>query len=162
MHCKTEIFVIVRFYLDREQIDMNAGHQRSADAWNLAKKQRYLDSLLREYDTGKLYLQKLPGGDSHTYAVADGKQRLQCMFDFLEGKIPLGDLDNFIAPDGTQHQHPYPKTGDRFSDLSEFWQARFKGLNLSTVIIHGATAADIGDLFLRLNDGKPIRTRAAA
>ena len=162
MHCNTETLGIAHLYLRKDFVDMNASHQRAADAWNLAKKQLYLDSLLREYDTGKLYLQQLPAGASHTYAVADGKQRLQCIFDFLDGKISLGDLDNFIAPDGTQHQHPYPKTGDHFSDLSEFWQVQFKGCNLSAAIIHGATAADIGDLFLRLNDGKPIRTRAAA
>ena len=162
MRCSTENFTIAKFFQWKNSINLSPEYQRQGHAWALAKKQLFLDTLFREYDVPKIYMHKLPtNGGLHIYSLVDGKQRLQCIWDFLGDAIPLGDFDYAPARPPQKNNKPYPQKGDTFSDLSPFWQDEFKAISLATVIIEDANTADGGgddieDLFLRLNNGEPL------
>ena len=97
-------------------------------------------------------------GGLHSYALVDGKQRLQCIWDFLDGNnSQLGDMSNFQPNEpAMRHATPYPASGNSYSELSPFWQEQFRAMQLDVVIIHDADLNDIEDLFLRLNNGEPL------
>jgi len=81
----------------RNQIDMDPPYQRRGRLWSVTDKAFLIDSILNGYDVPKVYiadftwrgsplnLKKLP------YAIIDGKQRFEAIFDFFDGKIVLND-----------------------------------------------------------------------
>ena len=161
MICKEEPFSIAKYFQRKNAINLSPEYQRQANAWTRTKKLTFLDTLFRGYDVPKIYLHELPkNGGLHTYALVDGKQRLQCIWDFLDDQIPLGEsMEDFVPTDRDQQANrPYPKAGDCFSGLDSFWQDEFKSIPLSTVVIHDADIDDIEDLFGRLNDGEPLNS----
>ena len=158
MRCETDKKTIGRFFLDKNAIDLSPEYQRESNAWGRERKELLLDTLFNEYDVPKLYLHKLPtNGGLHTHALVDGKQRLQCIWDFLDDKIKLAQ-DFVLKPNtpGTAGAKPWPKSGDTFRNLDTWWQEWFKGINLDVVYILEAEVSDIEDMFFRLNNGEPL------
>lgn len=157
MHCETKTFTIAKFFVEKNSINDAPEYQRQASAWGREKKHLFLHTLFGDYDVPKIYMHKLPpNGTLHIYALVDGKQRLQCIWDFLDNKITLGDYD-YKPSDPIKLKHsPFPAKGDCYSDLNASWQEQFKAIQLDVVIIHEADMDDIEDLFLRLNNGEPL------
>ena len=156
MHCENKQFTIGQFLVEKNIIDTAPEYQRQAGAWGRDKKELFLDTLFRQYDVPKIYMHKLQvNGGRYVYALVDGKQRLQCIWDFLDDKIPFGTED-FESGNPVYRGHTFPKKGDRYSDLSKFWQMQFQAISLNVVLIHDAVTDDIEDLFLRLNNGEPL------
>ena len=158
MECNTVRFTVAEFCGKRGAFDAPAEFQRQGDAWSREKKQLFLDTLFSGYDASKFYLQVIEANSGmRDWQVVDGKQRIQCMWDFVDGKVSLGEGFNWKPTDNYgRGQKPYPKAGDKFSDLSEYWQAQFLGVNLDVVMIRGAEEADIGAMFMRLNNGESV------
>jgi uncharacterized protein with ParB-like and HNH nuclease domain len=67
--------------LGREKFDFNKEFQRSK-AWSKERQQRLLDSIIKNLSIGALILRKT----EDKFEVLDGQQRLQTIFDFIEGK----------------------------------------------------------------------------
>ena len=158
MRCETGKKTIGRFFLDKNAIDLSPEYQRESNAWGRERKELFLDTLFNEYDVPKLYLHELPtNGGLHTHALVDGKQRLQCIWDFLDDKIKLAQ-DFVLKPNtpGTAGAKPWPKSGDTFRNLDTWWQEWFKGINLDVAYIFEAEVSDIEDMFFRLNNGEPL------
>ena len=159
MFCTTEKFTIGRFFVEKNSIKLDPEYQREGSVWRKSNQQFFLDTLFNRYDVPKLYLHRLPtNGGLHTYALIDGKQRLQCIWDFLGGKIKLDKEEFTFQPSDltAKKEKPYPEDGNTFADLSEFWQERFKGTTLDVVCIHEAQNSDIEEIFSRLNSGEPL------
>ena len=57
-----------------------------------------IDSIINGFDVPKLYLADFQLGDSSLnvsklpYAIIDGKQRLEAIFDFFDGTLVLNDI----------------------------------------------------------------------
>lgn len=83
-----------------DQLDLDPPYQRRS-VWSLREKQRFLDTVLRNYPSPAIFLHvTYDDAGNPKYHVVDGKQRLSTIFDFVENKIRLpkdfGDsrLDN--------------------------------------------------------------------
>ena len=162
MYCETKTFTIGKFFVEKNSIDLSPEYQRESGAWGREKQQLFLDTLFNQYDVPKIYLHALKrNGGLHSYALVDGKQRLQCIWDFLEGNddnnSQLGDMSNFQPNEpAMRHATPYPASGNSYSELSPFWQEQFRAMQLDVVIIHDAEPNDIEEIFSRLNNGEPL------
>lgn len=159
MHCETKTFTIGKFFVEKNAINLSPDYQRESGAWGHDKQQLFLDTLFNQYDVPKIYLHQIEGvGALHSYALVDGKQRLQCIWDFLEGNVPLGDMDTFRPPSSIREEDakPFPASGNYYSDLSEFWREQFKSFALDVVVIRDAEVSDIEEMFSRLNNGEPL------
>lgn len=142
----------------RSAIDIEPPYQRPADAWDRARQQRFIDSLLNGFDVPKFYLHDVRGGPRPTiaYTVVDGKQRLTAMWSYLEDGFGLAD--DFVTtstPPGLEDVSP-PLAGMRFSELPPRWRTALRGTYLSVVLIQDSTLDEIEELFARLNSGVPL------
>ena len=157
MYCETKTFTIGKFFVEKNSINTSPEYQRQGSVWNLDSRNRFLHTLFMKYDVPKIYMHKLKtNGGSHVYALIDGKQRLQCIWDFLNDDIELGN-EEYRFTDASERKHaPFPQPGNKFSALSNFWQEQFKAIQLDVVLIHEADTDDIEELFLRLNNGEPL------
>lgn len=158
MRCDSGIFSIGKFFVEKNAFDVFPEYQREAGAWGIAKQELFLDTLFNGYDLPKIYLHKLePNGGLHVYAIVDGRQRLQCIWDFLDGKIKLGQQFKYKS---TKRMYesctPFPKDGDSYNDLTDFWKEHFKSLSLDVVYISDAELQDIEEIFSRLNNGERL------
>src|SRR5687767_3766388 len=143
----------------RGSIEEDAPYQREGAVWSIEQQQLFIDSLLNGYDVPKIYLHDLRGlQPTKVYAIVDGKQRLTTIWRFLRDELSLAsDYKTIQAniPDEATSV-PAPAAGQRFSELDPAWQSVLRATYLSVVLIQNATAADIEDLFARLNNGEPL------
>jgi hypothetical protein len=134
-------------------------YQRETGVWPLEKRQLFIDSLLNGFDVPKFYLHDLRGRHpTKVYAVVDGKQRLNAIWQFLADGFPLADdfrLEPANAPELPSGVPP-PGAGARFSEFHPRWQAILRSTHLAVVLIRNATEVDIEELFARLNSGEPL------
>ncbi len=71
------------------QLDLEPPYQRRS-VWNQKDRRFFLDTVFRGYPCPPIFLHKTAGtGTQTTYAVVDGKQRLQTLFMFVDGKIAI-------------------------------------------------------------------------
>jgi len=139
--------------IERNAINDAPPYQRESGAWSTEKKQLFLDSLFNRYDVPKVYFHDLRGSDPrYKYAVIDGRQRLNCIWEFLNGNVRLSDGFEVFELEGRAK----PKTEAIFQELAPDWQEIFKGRGIDIVLVQNATEEDIEDLFSRLNNGEPL------
>src|SRR5207302_1854774 len=141
------------------RIDMNPPYQRKGGIWSKKAKAYLIDTILNEYDIPKIYLadftfapSPLNNRNMH-YAVIDGKQRLEAIIDFFEGRVLLAEdfvyedeLDLRLAGLGYRDlKLNYPEIADRFDSF-----------NLSVMRVVADEAAKINEMFIRLNQNQPL------
>ena len=78
---------ILGVYSDREEIELEPDYQRIGGIWTREKRQLLIDSVLNGFDIPKFYFHMFmppitKAGKKHRYAIIDGKQRLQAIWDF--------------------------------------------------------------------------------
>src|SRR5437667_2787316 len=88
-------------YSERHAIELDPDYQRISGIWTLEKRQLLIDSLINGFDVPKLYFHefvppKKIGGKKYRYAIVDGKQRIQTVWDFIDGKISLSEDFEYI------------------------------------------------------------------
>ncbi|MDH2333872.1 DUF262 domain-containing protein [Paenibacillus polymyxa] len=142
---------ILDWYRRKEQIDFDPPYQRVSGLWDVNARQLFIDSIINGYDVPKFYVHKPWNlNDKYLYSIIDGKQRLQCIFDFIENKFPLSKdftLDDVESGDisGKSYDYlavNYPKIVDRLDRYT-----------LDVVQIITNDEEKIRELFLRLNEG---------
>jgi hypothetical protein len=146
-------------------IDFEPSYQRQADAWERSKRQLFIDSLINGYDIPKLYFHDLgwdTRGPNKRYAIIDGKQRLQAIELFVNGKFGLSDEFEDVEegdPDAARGA-----SGMRYNDLASKYpnlKTRFDMARLPIVLVQtrGRTSQDlevIEEMFSRLNEAVPL------
>ena len=79
---------------------MNPPYQRQGRLWSTTDKAFLVDSILNEYDVPKIYMADFTFGGTRlnkkslSYAIIDGKQRLESILEFFSGDLVLDE--NFI------------------------------------------------------------------
>jgi hypothetical protein len=147
------------------EIDFDPSYQRQADIWERSKRQLFIDSLLNGYDIPKLYfhefsrtgLEPLP-----RFAIIDGKQRLEAIREFIDGKFSLSDEFEDIEEEDSELSSraagiSYRELALRFPDL----KVRFDDAKLPVMLVQtpGDTDLDheiIEEMFSRLNEAVPL------
>ncbi len=77
---------------DKRQLVEFPEYQREPTVWNLEKKRRLIDSILRGFDIASIYLFKKPDG---TYDCIDGRQRINAILSYLGENEAIPEDNNF-------------------------------------------------------------------
>jgi hypothetical protein len=143
----------------KSKIDMEPPYQRRGHLWAPSDKAYLIDSILNGYDIPKLYIADFTWGDSDLnkkklpYAIIDGKQRLEAIFDFFEGNIVLNDdfifLENSTLKLGGMG---YKDLQVNYSEIAEL----FDNYNLMVMSVSAKSEEPINELFVRLNRSKSL------
>ena len=143
----------------RAKIDMNPLFQRHGRLWSRGDKSFLIDSILNEYDIPKIYIADFTFGNitlnkkGLPYAIIDGKQRLEAIFEFHSGEILLDD--GFVY----QQKHSLKLGGLGYADLAKNYPKVadiFRNHPLSVVHVITDEKERIEELFVRLNRSKPL------
>jgi hypothetical protein len=148
---------IMLLYSEKDEIQLDPLYQRMGGVWTLEKKQLLIDSILNDYDVPKLYFhefsrdQKAATGSS--FAVVDGRQRLQTIWDFIDGRFPLsGDFEY-------QKDESIKLSGLTYEDIAKAFpkiRIAFDSFVLPVVGIRTDDEDLIEDMFSRLNEAVPL------
>lgn len=117
--------------------------------WSKSQKQMLIDSLLRDYDLPKFYFRDMESDDKQLYHVIDGQQRLNAIFAFVNGEYELSpdadDVDGEVI------------AGKRWQELSSYLQSQLYNRCLDIVHLIGYTDEEIDEMYLRLQNGTPLK-----
>lgn len=148
---------ILRLQFEKDQIKIDPDYQRNGDIWSIEKRQLLIDSILNDYDIPKLYFHVLPFDErkktGKDYSVIDGRQRIETILNFINGKFPL-------AQDFIYLKDPKIKAGGfYYKDLSEHYpklRVAFESAELPITCVETDDLDLIDDMFLRLNEAVPL------
>lgn len=150
---------IMFLYSERETINLSPTYQRAGGVWTIEKRRLLIDSIINDYDIPKIYFHSLSNEMQsklgYKYAVIDGRQRLEAIWDFMDGKFVLSedfeyqrdekiDLSELGYEDIAKH---HPKIRVKFDSFI---------LPVVTVNIEGDESDLIEDMFSRLNEAVPL------
>ena len=145
-------------YRMRERIDMDPEYQRLGEIWNMEKRQLLIDTMINGFDVPKLYLHKFPvpvkkGSRTVDYAMIDGKQRAEAVFQFIENRYPLDDNFRYLADREVDLKRlTYRELATKYPIVKQDFDAFI--LNVMTVETDDIVL--IEDLFSRLNEAMPL------
>jgi hypothetical protein len=145
-------------YSERGDIQLEPDYQRIGGIWTPEKRQLLIDSLINGFDVPKLYFHefvppKRIGGKTFRYAIIDGKQRLQTIWDFISGNIALAeDFEYLKDPSLSLAGLGYSQLADKFPHI----KSRFDATILDITTIRTDDLDLIEDMFSRLNEAVPL------
>lgn len=144
---------------NRESIDFSPPYQRRGRLWSPADKAYLIDTIINGYDVPKLYLADFQFGQSDLnssrlpYAIIDGKQRLEAVFDFFDNQLVLANEFHY-------RKNPMLKLGGlSLKDLKKNYPNvadDFENASLDIMSVFAEDEKDIHDIFVRLNRSKPL------
>lgn len=133
----------------RDEIDLDPPYQRLS-VWDKEKRQTFIDSVLNGFDIPKLYFHDVEDSSrsEYRYAVIDGKQRMQALWEFMSNQLPLAD--DFVFFDDPKLDARSLLYDDLMSEAPRL-RARFDDFNIPITIVETEDENFIDDLFARLN-----------
>lgn len=150
---------LVWWYNHRNEIDFNPPYQRRGRLWSADDKAYLIDSIINGFDIPKLYLADFQFGQSNLnerklpYAIIDGKQRLEAVFDFFENKFVLRHDCRY------RKNETLPIGGLSLKDLKRNFPGvaeDFENASLDIMSVFADSEIDINEIFVRLNKSKPL------
>jgi hypothetical protein len=148
---------IMRLYSEKDEIMLSPDYQRMGGVWTLEKKQLLMDSILNDYDIPKIYLhafsREQKKADGFAYAVIDGRQRLEAIWQFIEGKFTLSDDFKY------QDDESLILARLGYSDIARSFpkiKIKFDSFVLPVVGVDTDDQELIEDMFSRLNEAVPL------
>jgi len=149
----------MRIYSERDEIEKQPEYQRNGDIWNIEKRQLLIDSILNDYDIPKLYFHylidnpRIKDGVKKFYAIIDGRQRLDSIWSFIEGKFALADDFEYFKDDSIK------LGGFTYNDIANKYpkiKVRFDSFVLPIILVKTDDMDLIEDMFSRLNEAVPL------
>jgi hypothetical protein len=148
---------IMRLYSEKDAILLNPDYQRMGGVWTLEKKQLLMDSILNDYDIPKIYLHAFSReqrkSDGYAYAVIDGRQRLEAIWQFIEGKFTLSEDFKY------QDDESLTLARLGYSDIATSHpkiKIKFDSFVLPVIGVDTDDQELIEDMFSRLNEAVPL------
>jgi len=136
-------FQKVSWFWDLRQrglLDLDPPYQRRS-VWTQDYRDYFIDTILLNYPAPAIFLFEETSADGKAnYHVVDGKQRLTSVFDFLDGKFPVGEK--------AQRES---LRGHWFSELSESDRRAFFSYKFSVEYIPSSDEGLISAIFDRIN-----------
>ena len=140
-------------------INVSPDYQRQGGIWNLEKKQLLIDSILNDYDIPKLYFhsltmqQKIDLKADYDYAIIDGRQRIETIWEFIDGDFPLSDDFEYQADSRVEAAKlTYPDLAKEYPKI----KIRFDSYTLPVTLVETEDMDLIEDMFSRLNEAVPL------
>jgi hypothetical protein len=148
---------ILRIYSEKSLIKLDPPYQRYGDIWTLEKKRLFIDSILNDYDVPKIYFHIYSRQKSKkvglTYAVIDGRQRLETIWQFIDGSFTLDDDFKYLVDDKVK------LSGLNYNDIAKDYPKIRINFDSFVLPIVGVVTNDlflIEDMFSRLNEAVPL------
>lgn len=150
------------WHMEKDQIDFEPLYQRKGKLWNSRDKAFLIDSIINRFDIPKIYIADFTFSSANalelnpskkSYAIIDGKQRLEAIFDFIENKVSLNE--DFIYLDDKSLK----LGGLNYKDLKSNYPkiaSKFDNFPLSVMSVITDQEGMINELFIRLNNSKPL------
>jgi len=120
-------------------LDLKPTYQRNP-VWPTASRTYLVDTILRNLPMPKVFIHvETDQAGASRYSVIDGQQRLNSIFEFIDGKLTLPPV--------------YAPTGQplKFGDLSPAERTAFFDYDVTVEELRNTTDAEIRDMFRRLN-----------
>jgi hypothetical protein len=144
-------------FAERDEIKLDPPYQRMGGVWTPEKKQLLIDSILNDYDIPKIYFhiydRESISDTGVKYSVIDGRQRLETVWQFIEGKFALSkDFEYQRDPD-------IKLAGLGYEDIAKEYpriRIQFDSFVLPIVGVHTDDEDLIEDMFSRLNEAVPL------
>ena len=147
------------WHKQKSRIDFNPTYQRKGNLWGDRDKAFLIDSILNEFDLPKIYVSDFTilntalNTKNLPYAVIDGRQRLESIFQFFDDELPLNrDFVLFgntsLKLGGMRYSALRSKHPEVAEVLEEF--------NLDVMSVITDDPEKIKDLFVRLNKSKAL------
>jgi hypothetical protein len=144
---------ILRINFEQELINTSPEYQRPGGIWSLSKRQLLIDSILNDYDIPKLYFHQINDEDEYEYSIIDGRQRLEAIWDFIDGKYTLAEDFEYFEDDTVKAGNlSYLDLGKEYPKL----KINFDSYTLPIVIVETEDIDLIEDMFSRLNEAVPL------
>lgn len=148
---------ILRINRERKSIFLSPDYQRNGDIWTLEKRQLLIDSILNDFDIPKIYFhvldQRKPKNKGLDYAVIDGRQRLETIWMFIDGRFRLStDFKYFRDSNIKAGNYSYADLAKDYPDLKSL----FDSFDLPITCVETDDLDLIDDMFLRLNEAVPL------
>ena len=149
---------VLMIYIGRDEIELEPDYQRISDIWNKEKRQLLIDSLLNGFDIPKLYFRKFRPPEqkndrTYRYSIVDGKQRLQAIWDFIDGKLKIDDDFEYLKDKEVDAGGlTYNELANQYPKLKQIFDSR----NLDIVTIEAGDVQLVEDMFSRLNEAMPL------
>ncbi len=152
---------ILRLNSEKELINTAPEYQRQGGIWTLEKKQLLIDSILNDYDIPKLYFhalnaqQKKDSGYNFDYAIIDGRQRIEAIWEFIEGDFPLSEDFEYQGDSNIKAANlTYPDLAKEYPKI----KIRFDSYTLPVILVEAEDVDLIEDMFSRLNEAVPLNS----
>lgn len=117
--------------------------------WTKSQNQLLIDSLFKDFDIPKVYFRDIEKEGKSAYAVIDGQQRLNAIFEFMDDHYEIStDADDLYGE---------KVAGKKWSELSSDLQIQFLDCSIDVVHLVGYTDEEIDETFLRLQNGTPLK-----
>lgn len=148
---------IMRLYSEHDEIMVDPDYQRMGGVWTKEKKQLLIDSILNNYDIPKMYFHVFSREERNnlglSYAIIDGRQRLEAIWKFIEGEFTLAD-------DFTYQDDPSLNLAKlSYEDLAQHFpkiKIKFDSFVLPIIGVQTDDLELIEDMFSRLNEAVPL------
>lgn len=144
---------------ERDQLDLSPPYQRSSGVWSNSDKAFLIDSIINGYDIPKFYVADFSYVSSalnlkgKPYAVIDGRQRFEAIFDFLDNRVRLNNDMVYLGEERIK------LAGMLFKDIKDTFPKiaqRIENFNINVMSVLTDQEEKINDLFVRLNKSKPL------
>ena len=157
MKCNTKPKLLGGLWQEKNRIDLEPPYQREGGVWSIEKQQLFIDSLINNFDVPKLYFHDISErNEPFLWAVIDGKQRLQAIWEFFSDKFALADDFSFVGDPRNISDGSRPEKSQYYSSFSDGLKEYFKAKTVDVVDVIAEDEDDIEDLFSRLNNGEPL------
>ena len=149
---------VAYLYQLRKNIQVDPVYQRQGEIWSTSKQRLLIDSIINKFDIPKIYFHEHShplevDGRRIRYSLVDGRQRLEAIWDFIDGKFALADDFKQIETDSTE------AAGKSFSEIEEHAPevtALFSATTLDVMLIRTDDIELIEEMFSRLNEAVPL------
>jgi hypothetical protein len=149
---------VAYLYRLRSAIRADPVYQRQGEVWSRTKQRLLIDSIINKFDIPKIYVHEHQppleiGGRRIRYSLVDGRQRLEAIWDFLDGKFALSDDFVLLEDNSTDG------AGKTYSELERDepeMAALFSATSLDVMVIRTEDVELIEEMFSRLNEAVPL------
>ena len=124
--------------------------------WDVKAKSLLIDSMLRGIKIPYLVAARIIIGEKKVYDMLDGKQRSSAILEFKANGFKLVGLQEFIYTDEAGNEQEVDLNGLTYDTLPEGVRDRFDSYSLTVSYYDDITQEEIDELFIRLNNGKPL------
>lgn len=149
-------------FANKDLIDFEPPYQRLGRLWKKSQKQLLIDSIVNDFDLPKFYFQFMPpqtGEVMYSYAIVDGKQRIETILEFIDGQFPLAeDFHFFDSSLANEYGNIAGKYFNEIEEIAPAIIARFWQYSLTIVLMDTTDPDMVDEMFIRLNSGIQVNT----